>query len=237
MPNPVPLNNADHKDLRVITDRSARYGDCRLAFVPTFPTEFRNLQAHYPIVFRKSSDGTTFESVVLLGFDNGENLFLNSDGWDAHYVPLMIDRLPFLIGRNGDELTVHIDLDNPRVSTTEGEPLFLPYGGTTPFLERMDLVLAAIHQGMEIAPVFISALLEHDLLEPFVFDIELNDGSKNRLSGFYGINEIKLGELDGSALEKLHKVGYLQPIYMVIASLSNFRDLIERKNRLHALDR
>lgn len=237
MPNPVPLNNVDHKDLRVITHRSVKYSDSRLAFVPTFPTEFRNVQAYYPIVFRKSNDGTTFESVVLMGFENGENLFLRSDGWDAPYMPLMIERLPFLIGRNGSEFTMHIDLDSPRVSTTEGEPLFLPYGGTTPFLERMDMVLSAIHQGMEIAPAFISTLLEHDLLESFVFDIELNDGAKNRLSGFYTINEPKLAQLDGVALEKLNKLGYLQPIYMVVASLSNFRDLVERKNRLHALDR
>ncbi|WP_431476768.1 hypothetical protein [Massilia eburnea] len=35
-------------------------------------------------------------------------------------------------------------------------------------------------------------------------------------------------------LERLNRTGYLQPIYMVLASMSNFRALIERKNRLHA---
>ena len=32
------------------------------------------------------------------------------------------------------------------------------------------------------------------------------------------------------------RAGHLEPIYMAIASLSNFRDLIERMNRAHAAD-
>ena len=47
------LNNVDHKDLRVITTRGAEYGD-DVMFALTFPAEFRNIQAHYPIVFRKT---------------------------------------------------------------------------------------------------------------------------------------------------------------------------------------
>ena len=41
--------------------------------------------------------------------------------------------------------------------------------------------------------------------------------------------------LDG--LEAVHKAGYLQPIHMVLASLSQFRALIDRKNRKHAAGR
>ena len=71
---------------------------------------------------------------------------------------------------------------------------------------------------------------EHQLLESFVLDIELEDGSQNRLMGFYTINEEKLAALDGAAVARLYQSGYLQAIYMVIASLSNFRTLIDQKN-------
>ena len=91
----------------------------------------------------------------------------------------------------------------------------------------MNSVLLAIHQGLESTPPFMAALLEHDLLESFVLDIELDDGSQNRLAGFYIINEERLASLGGAALEKLSKAGHLQAAYMAIASLSNFRDLIE----------
>ena len=233
MSNTVLLNNIDHKDLRVITSRGAQYGD-EVMFALTFPAEFRDLQAHYPIVFRKAADGVTFEALALFGFQEGENLFLGRHGWDAGYLPLAIERQPFLIGVNGDELTVHVDLDSPRLGTAAGEPVFKEHGGTTEFLERMNSTLLAIHQGLQVGAAFIAALLEHELLESFVFDIELDDGSQNRLAGFYTINEERLAGLGASALERLHKAGYLQAIYMAVASLSNFRALIERKNRAHA---
>ena len=231
----VLLNNIDHKGLRVITARSAAYGD-DVKFALTFAAEFRNIQAHYPIVFHKTADGK-FQAIALLGFQDKENLFLGPDGWDAPYVPLTIERQPFLIGFRDREPLVHIDLASPRVSRTEGEALFREYGGSSDFLERMSSVLLTIHQGLEAAPAFIDALVRHDLLESFVLDVELNDRSQHRLTGFYTINEERLGTLDAGGLERMHKTGYLQAIYMALASLSHFRDLIERRNRLNAAHR
>jgi hypothetical protein len=230
MTRPVLLNNVDHKDLRVITRRGAAYGDDVMLAV-TFPSEFRNLQAHYPIVFQKSHDGTTFQPVALFGFRDGQNLFLRGDRWDAHYLPLAIERQPFLIGVDRDELMVHVDLDNPRVSSTEGEPVFLPYGGMTEYLDRINSVLLTIHQGLQDNPAFSAALLQHELLEPFALDIERADGSQHRFSGFYTIHEERLHKLGGHALEQLNQAGHLLAIYMAVASLSRLRDLIERANR------
>ncbi len=235
MPNPVFLNNVHHKDLRVITSHSPQYSE-RDMFAFTFPAEFRSLQACYPIVFHKSQDGS-FEALALLGFQENENLFLTEQGWDAPLVPMTIERQPFLIGRQGEELMVHIDLDHPRVSTTEGERVFLEHGGNTEFLDRVSQNLFDIHQGIQSMPGFVGALLEYELLEPFVVDIELDDGSQNRLAGFYTIHEERLAALDSAAIERLHKANYLQAIYMQLASLSNFRNLIDRKNRLQASQR
>lgn len=235
MTNTVLLNNVDHKDLRVITTRSADYGD-NVMYAITFPAEFRSIQAHYPIVFRKSPEGAPFQPIALFGFQERQNLFLGRSGWDATYLPLTIERQPFLIGIADRQMMMHVDLDSPRISATAGEAVFREHGGTTEFLERMNSVLLAIHQGLESTPPFIAALLEHDLLESFVFDIGLADGSQNRMAGFYTINEERLNGLGGSALERLSSAGHLQAVYMAIASLSNFRALIERQNRLHAGD-
>ncbi len=235
MSNHALLNNLDHKDLRVITTRSAEYGD-NVMLATTFWSEFRNLQAHYPIVFRKNAQGQ-FEPVALLGFKDGQNLFLTEQGWDATYIPLTIERQPFLIGFSPDrQPMMHIDLDSPRVSREQGEPVFREFGGNTEFLERMSSVLLAIHDGLASNEPFIGALLQYELLESFVFDIQLNDGSQNRLAGFYTISEERLLNLNGAALERLHRAGHLQAIYMTIASLSNFRALIERMNKLNAGD-
>jgi hypothetical protein len=229
MTQAVLLNNVDHKDLRIDTRRAGSLGDDVMC-APTFPAEFRNVQSHYPIVFRKAADGG-FQPVALFGFEEKQNLFLNGERWDASYLPLAIERQPFLVGVQGEELLVHVDLDHPRVSRERGEPVFLAHGGTTEFLERMNSILLALYEGLQGVPAFVSALLENELLESFTLDVELDGGSRNRLAGFYTINEDRLAALDGVALHKLHQAGHLHAIYMAVASLSHFRALIERRNR------
>jgi len=98
-------------------------------------------------------------------------------------------------------------------------------------------VLRTIHDGLDASAGFMAALQELDLLESFVVDIELDDGSQNRLGGFHTIHEERLMGLPGEQLERLHRAGYLSAIYMAIASLSQFRALIDRKNRANARDR
>src|SRR5690606_30638026 len=127
------------------------------------------------------------------GFERGQNLFLHGDRWDAHYVPLSVQRQPFLIGYDaGGEPLMHIDLDHPRVDAPHGEALFHEHGGTTEFLERKASVLRALHEGVAATPAFVDALLAHGLLESFVLDIELDDGRKRRLAGFRTIAEERL---------------------------------------------
>lgn len=225
------LNNIDHQDLRVITRRSAALGDAVMSAL-TFPAEFRSLQAHYPIVFRQSAG--SFLPLALFGFHDGQNLFLSGEHWDASYLPMTIERQPFLIGNSGGELMIHVDMDSPRISRSEGEAVFLTHGGSSEFLERINSLLLAIHQGLQATPTFIDALVQLNLLESFVLDIELGDGSQNRLAGFHTINEERLEALPGGDLERLARAGHLQPIYMAIASLSNFRTLIERQRQAHA---
>ena len=227
MPRPALLNNIDHADLRVVTTRGAAWGDNVMAAV-TFPDEFRQVQAHYPIVFQKTADGTGFQPLALFGFREGENLFLREDRWDAAYLPLAVERQPFLIGFDRGEPMVHVDLDHPRVNRSDGEPVFLPHGGMSDYLDRISSVLHTLHQGLQTTPAFTAALLKHELLEPFALDIERPDGSQHRWSGFYTIHEERLQALRGPALEALNEAGHLMPIYMAVASLSRLRDLIDR---------
>lgn len=233
MANPVLLNNIEHKDLRIIT-RHGRDLDESHPFVPTFPAEFRLLQAHYPIIFRKETEDAPFEPIALFGFEADENLFLTETSWEASTIPLLVDRLPFLIGRNGEELMIHIDLDSPRISKLEGEPIFLEHGGMSPYLENVNQMLVTVHEGMQSNAAFIETLVRHELIEGFSLDVTLDDGSQNRLAGFYTINEERLAALDGAVVAELHKANYLAPIYYQLASLSNFRGLIDRKNARRA---
>ncbi len=231
----VLLNNVEHRDLRIITRHGADLGD-DVMYALTFPGEFRNIQAHYPIVFAKLPDGN-FVPFALFGFREKQNLFMTGNRWDALYLPMMVDRVPFLIGNGPNGKVIHVDLDSPRVSRTEGEPLFLEHGGNSEFLNRLSRVLGTLDEGLETTPPFVAALQEHNLLESFVLDIQFSDAAQFRFTGFYAIHEERLAKLDGAALGKLHERGHLQAIYMVIASFSNFRALIDRASKLNAGER
>ncbi|KEZ97131.1 SapC family protein [Xanthomonas vasicola] len=232
MTNAVLLNNLDHRDLRVITAHGAAYGDDVMS-AATFPQEFRQLQAQYPIVFHRSGE-RSFRPLVLLGLRLGENLFLHGARWDAPYIPLSIQQQPFLIGEQPDGPMVHVDLDSPRVSSTEGELLFREHGGTTEFLDHISQVLRTLHDGLVASTAFVERALRYDLLEPFVFEATLNNGLECRLAGLYVVHEERLRALDDAALLDLHRHGDLEPLYMAVASIAQFRHLLERMNRRHA---
>ncbi|RBB16173.1 SapC family protein, partial [Xanthomonas oryzae] len=225
MTNAVLLNNLDHRDLRVITAHGAAYGD-EVVSAATFPQEFRQLQAQYPIVFHRSGE-RSFQPLALLGLRLGENLFLDGARWDAPYIPLSIQRQPFLIGEQPDGPMVHIDLDSPRISSAEGELLFREHGGTTDFLDRISQVLRTLHDGLAASDAFVERVLRYDLLEPFVFEATLNNGLECRLAGLYVVHEERLRALDEAALLELHRHGDLEPLYMAVASIAQFRHLLE----------
>lgn len=232
MPRPVLLNNIDHRDLRVSTARGRGLGDEVMSAI-TFPGEFRALQAYYPIVFQQDGQGV-FHPLALLGLRSGQNLFLREDGWDAHYLPMAVERQPFMIGQDASgEPMLHVDLDHPRIDPA-GQALFLEHGGHTPFLQRMAWLLRALNEGMAGNAAFVAALREHRLLEPFVLEVKLSGGPGVRLAGCHTIAEERLRGLETAALEALARAGYLEPVYMAVASLSHLRDLIGRLEKDHA---
>ncbi len=232
------LNNIDHRDLRVATGFGVQWDDAQMAAL-TFPAEFRNVQAHYPIVFQKIGEAE-FQPLALLGLRQGENLFLDPQartgtGWDAWYVPLSMRRPPFLIGEDGEGgMAVHIDLDHPRVGADEGEVLFLAHGGNSDYLRGVSDLLGQLHAGVAQTAAFAAALVRAGLLEPFTLDIASVDGAPHRLSGLHAVHEERLRALRGDALETLQHAGWLGAAWMAVASFAQLRELLERDHRRHA---
>ena len=235
MTRPALLDNVTHRELRLHTGRSAALGDARQSAL-ALPAEFRLLQAHFPIVFQLVEGDAGFQPIAMFGIEEGQNLFLTDTGWDATVVPMALQREPFLIGRAADDtLQLHIDLDSPRIVRPEegevGTALFLPHGGFSEYLDQIVALMENLHEQAQQLPAFIEALMRHQLLEPFVLDIEMPGGEQRRLTGLFTINEERLAALPGAALEALAREGHLLPIYMQIASLSQLPLLLERASR------
>jgi len=231
------LNNVAHKDLRVATRFGAAYGD-DIGMVPAYPTEYAELVREYPIFFRKNEDGE-YQSVVLLGFGVKENLFLDGEQWKATYLPAHIARGPFLIGfqeQNIDgelrpEAVITVDLDHPRVNSEEGEAVFLPQGGNSPYLEHVTSMLRGIRDGMEGGKAMYAAFDSLDLIQPLTLDIKFDNEHGANVTGLLGIDRERLAALDAESLHSLHRAGYLEGAYLVLASMHNMRRLMAEKQR------
>lgn len=235
MTRPVLLDNVTHRHLRVHTEPSAQRGDAR-HFALALPAEFRQLQAHFPIVFQLVEGDAGFQPIALFGFEEGENLFLKGGGWNASCVPMALQREPFMIGRGADDLLqLHIDLDSPRVVRSEegeiGTALFMPHGGFSDYLDHVVKLMESLHSHAQRLPAFIDALMQHQLLEPFVLDLDVAGGAPARLTGLFTINEERLMALPGMALETLAQAGHLLPMTMQLASLAQLPVLAERAAR------
>ncbi|MEP4149426.1 MAG: SapC family protein [Halioglobus sp.] len=231
------LNNVDHKNLRVLTQPSAYPGN-NIMCVLAMPSEFRDLQAEYPIFLHKDEASGRFLPMAMLGLEKNENLYLGDKGWNAAYLPLMIARGPFLIGfqesGSGTErqkkMVISIDVDDSRVSESAGEPLFQPFGGNSNYTDHIAEVLQRIDQGQAEIQQFCEALQRHDLIEPFSLDIKLDNDVQHKMEGFYTLNEEKLAALDGDTLSEFSRAGILQAAYMILASFSSIRNLVNFKN-------
>ena len=236
----VVLDNVDHKDLRVRTDHCAEFGDAIQSCV-VFPSEFAYIQREYPIVFGRDAGGE-YRAMALLGLDEGENLFLDENGWNARYVPAIQARGPFLIGlqkSDGEEhphLVVNVDLDNPRISDSEGKPVFLPHGGNSPYLEHVNRLLQIIHQGEQVRKRMFDEFEQAGLIEGMEVEVALDDQTKYKLTGFSTISQERLADLDSKTLERLNRSGFLHLAMLVVTSLGNVSWLIELKNRKRAAE-
>lgn len=237
MSNHQILNPADHADLRVRTEAGAHLGDGVMATLAV-PGEFRRLACEYPILFRHDPASGRFSALALLGFEDGENLFLDGGEWRASVKPLSHAIRPFLVGRpreDGAAGQVHVDMAHPRVSTSgEGTLVFDEAGQPTPFLEDIAAMLGALDEGYRASGAFFAALDRYDLIEPFAMDVAMPasnglEGGQHRLVGYHLINEDRLAALAPGALAELHREGHLLPAYAALTSLGNLAKLARRK--------
>ena len=236
MTNHQILNNVDHRDLRVALQPGATLGDAQMCTL-AMPSEFRTIQAEYPILFLHDENTGLYQPMALFGLEKDENLFLAGDSWQARYQPLMMQRGPFLIGfqelpdaPGEKQMVVTIDMEHPRVGAADGEPLFDPFGGSSAYVERIGSVLREIDEGQAAIRELSSVLEQHELLEPLTLNAQLRNGEKLTLAGFHAIHEERLSQVAGYELADWSRRGLLQAMYMSIASMENLGRLLEMKN-------
>lgn len=221
----VPLNKETHRSLKVDARASAAYGDNQ-RFAHVVVNEFPQLVVHYPILFSKDANTGEFYCGAMLGFDEGENLFL--DEWRdlQFYRPLSLQRVPFYA--QGPEIA--IDLDHPRVGVEDGKALFTEQGQPSRYLQSIIWAFQDLKPGIEMTKHFIARLLELKLIEPVDVEAEFDDGRIINCQGLYTVNQETLSRLPDAAVVELFRRGYLRLCHYMIASVKQFAVLARKKN-------
>ena len=223
MPNIALLNNQTHRTLRVQSGAAVRYGDNQ-RFIPVIVGEFPHLAVHYPILLTKDQETGAFFIGAMLGFDEGENLFLDARGMES-YRPLNLQRGPFFTAGN----EIAIDLDSARIDEG-GRPLFTETGEPTQYLQSIMALFRDLRPGLDVTKTFVQTLVSLKLIEPIDIDLAFDDGSRRNLTGLYTINQNALRALPEESVLDLFRRDYLQAIYLMIASLNQVPVLARRKN-------
>jgi len=221
----VPLNNVTHRSLKVDLRASAAYGDSQ-HFVQVIVNEFPHLVVHYPILFSKDKNTGQFYCGVMLGFEEGENLFIDQWVVREFYRPLALQRAPFYT--HGQE--VAIDLDHPRVGAEGGQPLFNEHGYPTKHLQSIIWAFQDLKPGIETTRSFVARLTELKLIEPVDIEVECEDGATRYCEGLYTVNQETLSRIPDVVVVELFRRGYMRLMHLMIASLKHVPLMARKKN-------
>lgn len=222
-----PLHSTLHADWRL------KGGDLGFTaatpFVPIVTGELIQASRNYPVVFTAD----TAQPVVVLGLEQGSNLFVEDGRWAADtHVPAYVRRYPFTFVATDAPAGFHLAIDagSDRVARggTEGVALFedgKPSALTAQALE----FCTAFGREAELTRLFSTALREKDLLVDRRADATLPDGRKLGLNGFQIVDPEKFAKLDDETVLAWHKQGLLALVHHHLASLDRFRALLDRQ--------
>lgn len=227
--NLIQLDAVVHKNVKIHQGYGHQFGD-HVHYVPVIADELKNLVCEYPVCFMKNPNNGQFELVAILGFQAGQNLYLNEEQWRTNYIPLHFRRQPFMFSSQAENETQLIfDQTSKRVNSKDGLALFDEKGNETAYLLSIKKILSTLASGSYSTSLMIKALIEHDIIEPIRIKVTLTEASDtdnvNYIDGLYSINEQKLGQLKDSLLIDFISKGYLQACAYLGASLGHLDKL------------
>jgi hypothetical protein len=226
MKNPAPIETIDkekHSKLKVkLTGNLEQAKEYNLVSISI--GELSATASNFPVVLIEHPENKNLRPVAMMGLRPGENVYYGETRWDCTYIPLVLQRAPFVIGYDDREedvnsLTACIDTSSPLVNETEGEPLFKEDGEASDYLVNRNQLLQAIFEGERFTEGFVNKVKELDLISPVEILIQPESGEPRKVSGMYTLNERKLKELTQEQQLELLKEDYLPACYIIMASL------------------
>lgn len=219
-----------HGDLKIGLPPNQSFAS-QINAVPLTGVEFAEACKEYPIVFTRNGEG--FNPVAVLGLENGENLFLDTQAvWKAHYLPAFVRRYPFVLSENPaspNQPWVCVDESCPWLGRDAGEPLFVDKQPSA-FMTHMLAFLTDFNLQSQRTVAFGRKLKDWGLFKENQAQASTADGKAYTLTGLWVVDETVLAKLETDKIQELYRTGELAWIYFHLASLTNFRRLAESKS-------
>lgn len=223
----VPISSEAHEAYSVKITQNYTFANS-LNSCPLLAAEFTSASQDYAIVFA-GSDGTVFPA-ILLGFQDGENLFVDDEGaWKGAYIPAFLRRYPFVFAEDveGDgKFTLCIDEGYPGLNEEgRGERLFDSEGNRTQFLQSMLTFVTQFQAQFSRTKQFCDKLMKLGLLEPAQARFTTAEGKTGNLGGFLTIVRDRLKAIPESELREMFATDELELCYAHLHSLQNINRL------------
>jgi len=191
---------------------------------------------NFPVVLIQNPENQQVRPVAMFGLRPGENVYYGADGWDSTYVPLLIQRHPFVIGfddRSDDPklLATCLHRQSPFLSESEGVALFTPEGNETDYLQSRHLMMRDIFEGEKYTDQFVRKIQELGLLSPLEIIVQPETGEMRRVAGIFTISERKLRELTDAQVQELYKADFLPACYVILGSIFQLHRLMYLRNK------
>ena len=200
--------------------------------IPVTIDEFVSAQRNYPIVF---SSGEGNVPLVLMGLNEGVNVYVDSDGkvQDEVYIPAYVRRYPFLLARlapDAQELSLCFDPTSNLVGAfDEGERLF-DDGKPTEATNNILKFCEEFELSAQRTAAFMNDLKATGLLMEGEVSIQPQGAEQPFLyRGFMMVDEEKLRNLPQEETYKLQQNGMLPLLYAHLFSLQLMRDVFAKQ--------
>ena len=198
--------------------------------------EFVVAARDYPIVFASVDAGATFAPVIVLGLQQGLNLFLDAAGqWDrSTYFPAFVRRYPFCISKlyvDGEPSGDRVVCVAASYVDPAGIELFDAKGDGTATWRAAERLLSEYEADLDRTAQMCAALARLQILEPFTLEVlgEKRGGDQVKLGGMYRVAEAKLRDLKPASHKVLVNKGFMGLIFSHLHSLENFQRLADRQ--------
>lgn len=227
----VPITQERHGKSKVKTIQDFDYAK-HVNMASIMVHEFSRAASIYPIVFVEDKTKDQFKPVVLLGLEEGENLFVQDDKWQASYIPAIIRRYPFALAKTEEEdrYMVCIDEGSDLVNPEEGQALFAENGEASELMERVKRYLTELQQMDKFTEDFCKYLAEKNMFTPLNMKVRLGNELRN-ITGAYIVNEERLNSLSNDTFLEMHAKRYIPVVYSHLSSISQIERLLNFKEK------